>query len=302
MDNIISFFKDWNFIVEYLKKDSFFKLNSIFAICLAVAFLLFFQFTKHNPILAVIIPFSNDPYDAVGSIGVIIAGLLSVLAFIRTFRKVLVERRKIIIARTQFSVVAAIFVTLMVDSIAMIRHIPMWFDQPGAEELLALMVGIFILAMVMSFAIRYSVREIRLEKASWKKFLIISVIVIVVLAIYPEFIIQSIMGELFTLLVGILLFLFLISALPEAFIPFNIESLDSTNTRLHQMNIQKELVIIVLLGIGIGITLLIGEWSGQSAPAPEHRIMLASIFIGVSLVSLLIAYYLLRKPLALFNY
>ena len=263
MDKITGVLKDWNLLVEDLKKDSFFKLNSIFAICLAVVFLLFFQFTKHNPILAVIIPFGNDPYDAVGSIGVIIAGLLAVLAFIRTFCKVLVERRKIIIARTQFSVVAAIFVTLMVDSIAMIRHIPMWFGQPGALELLALMVGIFILAMLLSFTIRYSVREIRLEKASWKKFLIISIIIIAVLAIYPEFIIRSIIGELFTLLVGILLLLFLMSALPEAFIPFNIEPLDSTKTRLHQTNIRKELVIILLLGIGIGITLLIGEESGR---------------------------------------
>ncbi len=87
MDKITGFLKDLNFLIEDLKKDSFFKLNSIFAICLAVAFLLFFQFTKHNPMLAVIIPFGNDPYDAVGSIGVIIGGLLSVLAFIRTFSK-----------------------------------------------------------------------------------------------------------------------------------------------------------------------------------------------------------------------
>ena len=247
MYKITSFLKDWNFLVEDLKKDSFFKLNSIFAICLAVAFLLFFQFTKHNPMLAVIIPFGNDPYDVVGSIGVIIAGLLAVLAFIRTFCKVLVERRRIIIARTQFSVVAAIFVTLMVDSVAMIRHIPMWFGQPGAEELLALMVGIFILAMLLSFAILYSVREIRLEKASWKKFLIISIIVIAVLAIYPEFIIQSIMGELFTLLVGILLLLFLMSVLPEAFIPFNIDSFHSTKTQPHQMSIRKEIVMLCFL-------------------------------------------------------
>jgi hypothetical protein len=302
MNKIIGFLKDWNFLVENLKKDSFFKLNSIFAICLAFAFLLFFQFTKHNPILAVIIPFGNDPYDAVGSIGIIIAGLLAFLAFIRSFYKVLVERRRIIIARTQFSVVALILVTLMVDGIAMVKHIPMWFGQPGAEELLALMVGMFILAILVSFAISYSIREIRLDKRSWKKFLIISIIVIAVLTIYPEFIIQSTIGELFTLLVGILILFFWMSALPEAFIPFNIESFDSTITQPHKMSIRKEIVAVVLLGIGIGTVVLIGEWSGEGAPAPEHRIILASIFIGVPLVSLLIAYYLLRKPLALFNY
>ena len=302
MDKIIGFLKDWNFLVEDLKKDSLFKLNSIFIICLAVAFLMFFQFTKHNPMLAVIIPFGNDPYDAVGSIGVIIAGLLAVFAFIRAFYKVLEERRRIIIARTQFSVIAVIFVTLIVDSVAMVRHIPMWFGQPGAEELLALMIGIFILAMLLSFAIRYSVHEIRLDKSSWKKFLIISIIGIAVLVIYPEFIIQSIIGELFTLLVGIVILFFLISALPEAFIPFNIKSFDSTKTQPRQIHIQKELVAVVLFGIGIGIAILIGEWSGEGAPAPEHRILLASIFIGMPLISLLIAYYCLRKPLALFNY
>ena len=302
MDKITGFLKDRNFLVEDLKKDSFFKLNSIFAICLAVAFIIFFQFTKHNSVLAVIIPFGNDPYDVVGSIGVIIAGLLAVLALIRAFYKVLVERRRIIIARTQFSVVAVILVTLMVDSVAMVRHISMWFGQPGAEELLALMVGMFVLAMLLSFSIRYSVHEIRLEKSSWKKFLISSLIVIVVLAIYPEFIIQTIIGELLTLLAGILVLFSLISTLPEAFIPFNIESFDSNKTQPQQRSIRKELVAVVLLGIGIGIALLIGEWSGGGVPAPEHKIMVASIFIGMALVSLLIAYYCLRKPLALFNY
>ena len=269
MDKTTGFLKDWNFLVEDLKKDSFFKLNSIFAICLAVAFLLFFQFTKHNPMLELIIPFGNDPYDAVGSIGIIIAGLLAVLAFIRSFYKILVERRRIIIARTQFSVVAVILVTLMVDSIAMVKHIPMWFGQPGAEELLALMIGMFVLAMLLSFAIRYSIREIHLDKRSWKKFLIISIIVIAVLTIYPEFIIQSVIGELFTLSVGILILFFWISALPETFIPYNVGSFDSNKTQPHHMSIRKELVVVVLLGIGIGIAVLIGEWSGEGAPAPR---------------------------------
>jgi hypothetical protein len=302
MHEITSFLKDWNFLVEDLKKDLFFKLNSIFVICLAVVFLLFFQFTKHDPVLALIIPFGNDPYDTVGSIGVIIAGLLAVLALIRAFCKVLVERRRIIIARTQFCVVAAILVTLIVDCVAMVKHIPMWFGQPGAEELLALMVGMFILAMLMSYTIRYSVREISLEKASWKKFLFISIITIVILIIYPEFIIQSTVGELFTIIVGILILFSIMSTLPEAFIPFNIELFDSSKTQTRDMSIQKELVAVVLLGIGIGLLVLIGEWTGEGAPASQHRILLASIFIGMPLLSLLIAYYCLRKPIALFNY
>ena len=63
-----------------------------------------------------------------------------------------------------------------------------------------------------------------------------------------------------------------------------------------------EIVAVVLLGIGIGISLLISELNVEGAPLIEHRIMIASIFIGIPLISLLIAYYCLRKPLALFQY
>jgi len=121
------------------------------------------------------------------------------------------------------------------------------------------------------------------------------------LALYPEFVIQTTVGELFTLFAGILFLFFLLSPLPEAFIPFNVE-LEHSKTRSRQKRTRMELGAIIILGIGIGIVLLVGEWVGEGAPVPELRILLVSIFIGVPLVSLLIAYYILRKPLALFNY
>ena len=49
----------------------------------ALAFLLFFQFTVHDPVLAPILPFYQDPFDAVTTFGVIAAGLLSLLSVVR---------------------------------------------------------------------------------------------------------------------------------------------------------------------------------------------------------------------------
>jgi len=142
-------------ISTFIRKDSLIKLNSIFAVCLAIVFFFFFQFTKHNPVIATIMPFGNDPYDAVGSLGVIIAGLLAVLSVIRSFH-MRSDRQKILVTRTQFTVAAAIFVTLTADGVAMGRHVPMWLGQYGTVQLLLLMVSMLILALLMSFSIHFN--------------------------------------------------------------------------------------------------------------------------------------------------
>ena len=61
-----------------MRKDLLIKLNSLLAVCLAILFFCFFQFTKHDPVLAAILPYHtirnrqpsatpNAPMDAVGS-------------------------------------------------------------------------------------------------------------------------------------------------------------------------------------------------------------------------------------------
>lgn len=279
-----------------------FKFNSILSVCLAIGFLFFFQFTKHDPVLAAIMPFGNDPYDAVGSFGVIIAGLLSILSVMRAFRRTPTERQKMLLARTQWSVAAAVVVTLVADSVAMVRHIPMWSGRAGAMELLVLMAGMLVLTLLLSLAIRFSIRDIPLAAGSWKKAMMISIIAIAVLALYPESVIQTTVGELCTLLAGILLLFVPLSELPAAFIPFNVESPEADETP-RRMGTRKEWGTMALLGLGVGMVLLVGQWSVEGAPVtPALKILIASIFILAPIVGILIAYYSLRKPLALFRY
>ncbi len=279
-----------------------FKCNSILAVCLAIGFLFFFQFTKHDPVISAIMPFGNDPYDAVGSFGIIIAGVLSILSVMRAFHRTRTERQKMLIARTQVTVAAVVVVTLVGDSIAMVRHIPMWLGHAGATKLLVLMAGMLVCALLLSLVIRFSIRDIPLAARSWKKAMIISIIAIAVLALYPESVIQTTVGELCTLLAGILLLFIPLSELPTAFIPFNVELPEADETP-RRMGAWKEWGAMALLGLGVGMALLVGEWSGEGAPGtPALKILIASIFILAPIVGILIAYYSLRKPLALFRY
>ena len=287
------------------KKDSLIILNSILAVCLAIVFLCFFQFTKHDQVLSAIMPFGNDPYDAVGSFGVIIAALLSMLAVIRALRRKRTDQQTILVARTQFTVAAAVLVTLVTDSVAMVRHIPMWMNRTGTIELVMLMVGMIVLALGLSLAIRFSIRDTPLAVMTGlgKKVMAIFIVAIAILALYPESIIHSTLGELCTLLVGILLLFVPLSVLPTAFIPFDTEPSAAGEQQRHHMRAWMQWGAIVFLGICVGIALLLGEWRGEGTPAAfTLRIMIASIFIGAPIVGLLIAYFCLRKPLALFRY
>ena len=287
-----------------MRKASLLKLNSLLAVGLAIIFYLFFQFTKHDPVLAAILPFGNDPYDAVGSFGVVIAGLLSMLSVLRVFRRKRTDQQTILLARTQFTVAAAVLVTLVTDCVAMVRHIPMWMNRTGATELVMLMGGMIVLALCLSLVIRFSIRDIPLAgTGSWKKAVALSIVAIAVLVLYPESLIQSTVGELCTLLMGILLLFVPLSALPAAFIPFDTQQSAADNQQQRRRRAWTQWGAIALLGLCVGSVLLFGEWMGEGAPGSlPLKIVIASIFIGAPIVGLLIAYACLRKPLALFHY
>src|SRR6202021_3171404 len=56
------------------------KRNAILVSGLALFFWWAFGFAKHDPALRSIIPFGEDPYDAVSSFGVIAAALLALVS------------------------------------------------------------------------------------------------------------------------------------------------------------------------------------------------------------------------------
>jgi hypothetical protein len=61
------------------------RVNAVAVLALSGAYYWFFMFTKHSPPLAAIIPFGDDPYDAIGSFCVIVSALLALLSLVRAF-------------------------------------------------------------------------------------------------------------------------------------------------------------------------------------------------------------------------
>ena len=62
------------------------KTMSFFVFLLTIFFLAFFDNSKNIPLLAVVNPFAEDPYDAVGSFGIQLAFFAALLSLIRAFR------------------------------------------------------------------------------------------------------------------------------------------------------------------------------------------------------------------------
>jgi hypothetical protein len=275
--------------------------GSVLAACVGAAFLLFFQFTKQDPTLSAILPFGNDPYDAVGSFGVISAGLLSVLAVVRAVQ-VSTRRREELVARTQAAITAAVAVTLGADVVAMGRHVSIWFGRPAALELVALMLVLLALAVLLWFAARRSIRESPVQPTAWRRAVVVCAIAVAVLVVYPESLTGNAVGELFTILVGIVLLFVPMSALLEVLVPLDSDSAESGEARGLRIGGRIQWLAVALVGIAIGVALLVAELMGRDAPAPALRVMLASVYVGAALVGLLIAYYVLRRPLALFEF
>lgn len=107
-----------------------YKVNAAVVLVLAVLFHWLFMFTKHDAALSKIIPFGDDPYDAVGTFAVVIGILIALLSLARAFRPYRphappIEHR-VYLVRAQTAVVLAVLITLVSDAVAMTRHPTTW--------------------------------------------------------------------------------------------------------------------------------------------------------------------------------
>jgi hypothetical protein len=282
-----------------------FKINTVSVSIVAVSFYFFFMATKHDPMLSKIIPFAFDPYDAIGSFGVIISAVLLTVAIIRTFRPyrngLPTTGQKIFLARTQMAVSVAVLITTIADLITMVRHLSMWLGQIGGNELLLLVVGMAVLAAILGFLIRSSVRGfLPTNSCKWQRAVMVSLATIAILALYPEAVIQSSVGELCMLAAGMVLLFAPLSALIVALLPGNPEVVRRDMAGGWFSKAWVRWFTVVLPGIAIGTLLLIGESSEGKGGIPlPVRLMVSSIFIGAGTVGLVIAYAFLGKPLGL---
>lgn len=323
------------------------KIAALLTFGLAVLFSLFFQISKHDPALSQVNPFGEDPYDAVGSFGVQLALFTAVLALIRAFRPYQTDTKRdshhVLFARAVFLSCLSVAVTLLADSIAMIRHPTLWIGGAAGDVLAILLGGMVLLTALVLWSLSHACRSlpVRSPLHHWARASMLSSAGILLLALYPEELRQSIGGELLTISVGIA-FLFVLvwalgtmisSSLHPSFedvfddlaavyqgLKAHLKPLD---TLLHVCeNASATLLTLplvrpllqwlnprkhpwhgtLLLGMVIGLLLLLSEMTVEGSPHSLRTLALvAAIFIGVESAGVLLGYALFAKLLGLFR-
>jgi hypothetical protein len=203
------------------------RLRRLAFACLAgtVGFCVCFFAAKHQPGLARIAPFVEDPYDAVGSFGVQLAAVAAALSTLRALRSYGVDRlpeaRTVMIVRSVVVALLAFFVTVIADIVAMIRHPGAWLPTP-AGRWLAIFLG--LLALSTAGGVGIVLRAARAAGAAvppsaWRRTAAIVAAGALVLGIYPEELRHSVSGAILTVIVGMSLLFLEVWALALVLVP-----------------------------------------------------------------------------------
>jgi len=284
-------------------------LNALVVLALAAVFNQFFSYTKHAPSLAAIIPFGEDPYDAVSSIALILCCLLAVLSLFRVVQARVAGTSstlsKLLVARTQIAVPLSVLVALGSDGVAMLRHPSAWMGKAATGELLALGAAMAALSLAVLLLVRAPVHGIIVSKmhSHWKRAIVILLACFAALALFPERVIQNAPLHFLAILLGFIVLIAPQSAFTVALLPY-----DGAEKRMSDEPSQvlsrpwMQWSFIALLGVGIGVCALLAESLESAGSVPTSRILLvSSVFVGAGTSGLLIAFAFLKKPLGLFR-
>jgi hypothetical protein len=284
-----------------------FKRNAIIVFALAAAFSWAFDFAKHDPALRTVIPFGDDPYDAVGSFTFIAGTLLAVVSLGRAFRPYRPPRPtvadEIFLLRTQLAVVLMVAVTVASDVVALARHPGRWVGTPQRSELIALLIGLSALAGVVFLLLRATRNQLGVPRprhgVQATGTLLLAMLV---LAFYPEQLINGLATHLLTVIVGDVVLFASVRAFVLTLVPY--EAADQPRevgpvyTRL--ATARRRWILVLIIGVVIGTFAFVGEMAEAGPPAPVSQLLLvASVFVGLGAAGLVVAYAFLGGPLGL---
>jgi hypothetical protein len=282
------------------------KRNAVIVAGLAALFYWSFMFAKHDPALRNAIPFGDDPYDAVGSFGVIVGMLVALLSFFRAFRpyrEVPTMAQRVYLVRSQEAVVLAVFITVAADAVAMARHPSMWMGAAAREKLVALLGVLTIITAAVQLLIRAAQKKLGgLGTTRWGVPASATLLAILVLAGYPEYLIHGTATHLLTVVAADLMLFALMRLLLNALVPYTPdgERTGKPAERGGFLSAGQRWAIALLAGTLIGVFVFLGEMGEGSSALPWDRLVfVASVYIALGLAGILIAYAFLGEPLGL---
>jgi hypothetical protein len=283
------------------------KVKAIVIFGFACVFLWAFMFFKHNPRLRNAIPFGEDPYDAIGSFGVIAAVLIAMESLFRAFRPYGKDRashsQKLFLIRSQQAVVLAAFITFGADAIAMVRHPAMWAGTAAASRLAGLLAGVVIVAVAVQWMVRTGREGVsKAESRGGKRAATTILLAVLILALYPERWMGNTATHLLTIVVGDCILFGTMRVLLAVLVPEQEGGqpcgMAARSTRWPSGT--QRWGIAVILGATIGLCAFLAEMrDGAGVLPPERLKFVACVFVGLGLSGLLIAYAFLAQPLGL---
>lgn len=273
------------------------KRDAVLVAVFAALFYWAFMFAKHDPVLGPIIPFGEDPYDAVGSFAVIAAMLVAVLALVRAFRPYggggPSAAQQAYLVRTLAAVGLMVLITAVADAVALARDPSHWVAARG--EIVLLVGGMLAGAVVI---VRYVTRSTApAPRAAWTRAGIAGAAAVLVLALYPERLIRPTSTHLLSVVVGALLLFAPNRPLLGAFVPLDAAQRGSEHAGRRRPWLRW--VVVVGIGLMVGVFAFLGEMSEGGAPSPAQTALVAAVFLGLATAGVLIAYALLGEPLGL---
>jgi len=233
----------------------------------------------------------------------------------------------------------AVAVALGADVIALLRHTSVWRGSPAGYELLTLASGLFLLAAFLSCFLLGTAQRISFgsRQPASARAVAVSLAAALTIALYPEHLRYNFVGELFTVLVGLMALFLPVWALGTIASPSSSEAqFDAIDDiavihralvshlpfvqraavlfdRVSQKPVVRETVGLLnprqnprkfaaLFGILIGGFLVFAELAEGGGQLPLARMLLvAAVYIGLESAGLLVGYALLAKPLGLFR-
>jgi hypothetical protein len=303
--------------------------RNAFAVCLlGLAFLLHFQLAKHWKPWSTVNPFSEDPYDAVGSFAVQLVLFMMLVSLVRAFRPSSDEAPPVAsFTRGALMASAAVGFTCLADLVAMARHLPVWLGRPHGIQLFA---GTALLLLWSVSAAAWFVLSSPTSKSPRnpdRRKLAIPAAALVALAFYPENFRNSILGAILTALCGTLLLFVAVWSVGTALLPASQESrtdlVDDVSALLSPW-LRRVLgrsgtrspgrsrpsawfnprrfgwALEILTGLACG-ALLVAQELAQPGPSPHgsRRILVVAVYLFLESAGVLTGYALLAEPLGL---
>jgi hypothetical protein len=290
-----------------------FKTNAGIVCVLALAFLAFFDVTKHDPSLSAINPFADDPYDAIGSFGVqagIFLGLLSLLRAFQPFQAgATSEGQRLFLLRAEVAAVLAVVITLVGDGVALARHPSLWRGSAAGGRLCALLGVLLLCAVATGLLVYRSARNAPgpARARPWRRAALVSLAAVVALTLYPESIRHSTAGALFTVVVGAALLFAPLWAVLAALLP---DGADGAAARMREQWTASgwlahhtfQWVLVVCTGLFLGALLFVAEATQEGvAHDVTKRAFVLLVYVGLETIGVMIGFSFLRSPLGLFG-